>query len=62
MKRAQSIHGEINRTTEFNTFIGTPKGKDHLDGVNVDEKTVKLIFTACAKGVSWIEISNEKVS
>jgi len=45
MKRAQSIHAEITRTIEFNTFIGTPKGSDHLGGVNVDaKKNVKFIF------------------
>jgi len=38
MKRVQSLHAEITRTIEFNTLIGTPKGSDHLGGVNVDAK------------------------
>jgi hypothetical protein len=38
MKRAQSIHGEITRTTEFNTLNEIPKCRDHLGSVTVDAK------------------------
>jgi hypothetical protein len=45
MKTAQSIHAEITSTIEFNTSIGTPKGSDHLGGVNVDaKKNAKIYF------------------
>jgi hypothetical protein len=53
MKKSQSMHGKIARTSEFNTLIGKPKGRDHSVGLTINSRMlVNLILIVWVKGIN----------